>query len=224
MYFLSVSLTKWQAHVTVDVCASITEPDRFLWKLSPGPIQLDVKPVSYFILPDRRKYQRHDNATLAPDTVQLYMSSKNIHIFTENNSFDWENIKYELRGRGKSTDVTSSTAQGALLPVGYLQTSYRAKRRYYVERPDIYIMTRCTGLHFVLEQARYAKGVFMSTICYLRQTQKEKLIFKCFLSTSAPEHGLRSDRTLARTADCIDTLLLALWTTPRYLNSIEPSD
>jgi len=90
-----------------DVCASTAEPDRFLCKLYPGTIQLDVNPVSCFILPDRRTYQRHDSATLAPDTAQLYKSCKNIRIFTEENIFDWENIKYELKGRGKSIVLTS---------------------------------------------------------------------------------------------------------------------
>jgi hypothetical protein len=56
----------------------------------------------------------------------------------------------------------------------------------------------------------------MSTICYWRQTQKGKWTFNYFLSTPAPEHGLCSDSTLARTAGCIDTVLITLWTRPRY--------
>ena len=66
-----------------DACASTAVPDRFLCKLCPSTIQLDVNPVSYFILPDSGTYKRHDSATLAPDTVQLYKSCKNRRIFTE---------------------------------------------------------------------------------------------------------------------------------------------
>jgi hypothetical protein len=159
------------------VCASTAEPDRFLCKLCPGTIQLDVNPVSYFILPDRRTYQRHGSVSLAPDTVQLCTNCKNICIFTDENSSEWENIKRELRGREKSTLNFRHLLrrQGKVLSLWF---TYRRrtghKRRYYVERPDIQNDKRCIGPHLVLEQARYAKGVFMSTICYLRQTHKEK--------------------------------------------------
>ena len=139
-------------------------------------IQLDVNPVSYFILPDRRTYERHDSATLAPDTVQLYTSCKNIRIFTEENIFDWENIKYEIKGRGKSTVLTSGIyyADSARCCVCGLLTDVVSGKKDVITWNAQTYMTRCIGLHFVLEQARYAKGVFMSTICYLRQTKKEK--------------------------------------------------
>lgn len=159
------------------MCASTAEPGRFLCKLCPGTIPLDVNPVSYFVLPDRRTYQRHDSASLATDTVQLYTSCKNICIFTDENSFDWENIKYEFTGRGKSIDLTCGiyyVDSARCSPVVYLSTSYRAKKDVITWNAQTYIMRRCVGQHFVLEQARYAKGVFKSTICYLRQTQTEK--------------------------------------------------
>jgi len=112
-----------------------------LCKLCPGTIQLDVNPVSYFILPDRRTY-RHGSASLATDTVQLYTSCKNIHIFTDENIFDWENIKYELRGCGKFIDLTSGiyhVDSARCSPCGLLTDVVSGKKKcYYVERPDIH--------------------------------------------------------------------------------------
>jgi hypothetical protein len=188
--------------VTTDVCASTAESDRFLCKICPGTIQLDVNPVSYFILLDRRTYQRHESAPLATDTVELYTSCKNTRIFTEVNIFHWENMKYEFRGCGKSIDLTSGNYyvdSARCSPCRLLTDVVSGKKDVITWNAQTHIMTSCIGLHFVLEQARYAKGVFMSTIRYLRQTQKEKQTFKYSLSTSAPEHGLCS-----RTAGCSD--------------------
>jgi len=140
--------------VTTDVCASTAESDRFLCKICPGTIQLDVNPVSYFILPDRKTYQRHESASLATDTAQLYKSCKNIRIFTEVDTFDWENIKYEFRGCWKSIDLTSGNyyvdSARCSLSLVYLPTSYRAKKDVIPWNAQTYIMTRCIVLHFVL--------------------------------------------------------------------------
>jgi hypothetical protein len=162
--------------VTTDVCASTAELDRFLCKICPGTTQLEVNPVSYFILLDRRTY-RHESASLATDTVELYTSCKNTLIFTKVSIFDWENIKYEFSSCGKSTDVTSGNYyvdSARCYPCRLLNDVVSGKKDVITWNAQTHILTRCIGLHFVLEQARYAKGVFMSTICYLRETQMEK--------------------------------------------------
>ena len=132
--------------MTTDVCASTAETDRFLCKLCPDIIQLDVNLVSYFILPDRRTY-RHDSASLATDTVQLYTSWKNIRIFTDENIFDWGNTKYEFRGRGKPTDLTSG-----IYYVGSPGSSpvvYRAKKTFLRGTPRRTRRVRKVKIHHV---------------------------------------------------------------------------